>query len=210
MAATGEAITSQSPVTGFQPGSPERPSGSPERPSGCGVDESRVVQGGGRRTERSSVEGRAGLRALPSQPPPEHSGLATEAAPRPGGASTVPSTVPSAVLGVQGGGGGAGRGARGARGREGGTASVARGAGQAVGPDSREAWAQVGVTVRSCHRLRRQLGRRRAGQAAERRREPHTCGGPGRGQALSPRALATPRRSAKSRTPRVWCTDHTV
>lgn len=101
MAATGEAITSQSPVTGFQPGSPERP-------SGCGVDESRVVQGGGRRTERSSVEGRAGLRALPSQPPPEHSGLATEAAPRPGGASTVPSTVPSAVLGVQGGGGGRG------------------------------------------------------------------------------------------------------
>lgn len=74
---------------------------------------------------------------------------------------------------------GAGRGARGARGREGGTASVARGAGQAVGPDSREARAQVGVTVRSCHRLRRQLGRRRAGQAAERRREPHTCGGPG-------------------------------
>lgn len=108
MAATGEAITSQSPVTGFQPGSPERPSGSPERPSGCGVDESRVVQGGGRRTERSSVEGRAGLRALPSQPPPEHSGLATEAAPRPGGASTVPSTVPRAVLGVQGGGGGRG------------------------------------------------------------------------------------------------------
>lgn len=204
MAATGEAITSQSPVTGFQPGSPERPSGSPERPSGCGVDESRVVQGGGRRTERSSVEGRAGLRALPSQPPPEHSGLATEAAPRPGGASTVP----SAVLGVQGGG--AGRGARGARGREGGTASVARGAGQAVGPDSREARAQVGVTVRSCHWLRRQLGPGRAGQAAERRREPHTCGGPGRGQALSPRALATPLRSAKSRTPRVWCTDHTV
>lgn len=95
MAATGEAITSQSPVTGFQPGSPERP-------SGCGVDESQVVQGGGRRMERSSVEGRAGLRALPSQPPPEHSGLATEATPRPGGASTVP----SAVLGVQGGGGG--------------------------------------------------------------------------------------------------------